>query len=97
MAAVSSSWPAGTAGVYTVGDGSSTSRFVTTASLTAAGIVQRAQGGIGYRYSVSDDVATPLRWDTIDFNVGAGATQTTTGSVQMAVWYVFSDDTKSSV
>lgn len=96
---VKSDWPAGTAGIFSVGDGSLTNRFVTagaSASLTAAGVITRNVGGVGYKYSVSDDVVVGSRFDTIDFSVGAGATQTTTGSIQMAVWYVYEDETQAS-
>ena len=94
---VKSDWAAGSAGVFSVGDGSLTNRYVTAAaSITAAGVITRPDGGIGYKYSVSDDVVVGSRFDTIDFNIGAGATQTTTGTIQMAVWYVYEDETQAS-
>lgn len=96
---VRSDFPAGTAGIFSVGDGSLTNRFITAganASLTTVGVITRNVGGVGYKYSVSDDVVVGSRFDTIDFSIGAGATQTTTGTIQMAVWYVYEDETQAS-
>lgn len=80
-----SEWPGNTAGVFTVGDGSLTNRFVTAASLTASSRVTKLSSNLAYRYSVSDD--STQRFDTIDINIGAGATQTATGSLLMTVYF----------
>lgn len=94
---VVSNWVGNGAGVFTVGDGSSTNRYVTAASLTASSRITRFSSGIGYKYSVSDDVAVPLRFDTIDISVGAGATQTFTGSILMTVYYRYLGETDQGV
>lgn len=90
---VIANWVGNSAGFFTVGDGSSTNRYVTAASLTVSSRITRFSSGIGYKYSVSDDVATPLRFDTIDISIGAGATQTFTGSILMTVFYKYLDET----
>lgn len=84
---VVANWVGNDTGAYTIGDGSLTNRFCIGASLTASSRITKATSGIGYKYSVSDDVATPLRFDTIDISIGAGATQTFTGSILMTVYY----------
>jgi len=74
------------AGVFSVGDGSLTNRFITGASISTS-IVARMTQGLGYKYSLSDGVVAPLRFDTIDVNFGA-VSQTTTGSLIMQVYWV---------
>lgn len=92
---LTSEWTGSGAGVFSVGDGSTTNRYVlASASLTASSRITRAAGGLGYKYSVSDDVATGFsRFDTIDVNIGAGATQTFTGSILMAVYWRYVGET----
>lgn len=82
---VSAEFTGNTAGLYTIGDGSLTNRYCTNASLTASSRTTRASSGIGWKISVSDDSTT--RFDTIDISIGAGATQTLTGSIQMVCYY----------
>jgi len=86
-----SEWIGNAAGVFSVGDGSLTNRYVTSASLTASSRLTLANAGLGFKYSVSDDAI--FRWDTIDLNVGAGATQCVTGSIMMTVWFKYEDET----
>jgi len=76
------------AGVFSVGDGSLTNRFIAGAGVSiSTSIVHRLNTGLGYKYSLSDGVAAPLRYDTIDLNFGA-VSQTTTGSIVMQVYWV---------
>lgn len=75
-------------GVYTIGDGSSTGRYAISASLTNSSIIARLGGGLGYKYSVSDDVAVGFgRFDTIDMSLGAGVSQCNTASIMMVVYW----------
>lgn len=73
------------AGLFTIGDGSLTNRFLVNASLTATSRTGRATSGVGYKISVSDDALT--RFDTIDISIGTGATQAATLSVQMVCYF----------
>lgn len=82
---VSAEFTGNTAGFYTIGDGSLTNRYCVNASLTATSRTTRATSGVGWKISVSDDSTT--RFDTIDVSIGAGATQTLTGSILMVCYY----------
>lgn len=89
-----SEWAGNAAGVFSVGDGGSTTRYVVSASLTATSRVTSMNGaGLNYKYSLSDDVAVINRFDTIDVVIGAGATQTGTGSILMTAWYTYEGET----
>lgn len=82
-------WPSGeTQGGYTIGDGSSTARYVTTTSMTTSPVVSRlaVAAGAGFRYSVTEsDFAT---FDTIDLTFSGALTSTLTGCFDMTVYYV---------
>ena len=81
----SGSWGAGS---FSVGDSSSTARFVTAAtSLSTGALVTRltAPGGAGYLVSLTaSDINS---FDTIDVTFAGAITSTLTGSLQMAVYY----------
>jgi len=53
-------------GSFSVGDGGNTSRYIAGTSATLSTVFSLNQaGGLGYKYSISDDVA--VQFDTIDY------------------------------
>lgn len=78
-----------TEGDYTVGDGGSAARYISSTSLTASSVraIINVPGGAGYRYTVSS--TTTVGYDTIDVTIGGAASQCTTGSIQMIVYYTY--------
>lgn len=79
-----------TAGAISVGDGSSTARFMTATSLTSAAYLDTAAGtwGGGTHYTVSQSDAVVFLGDTIDISIGGAASTTSTGTIVMAVWFL---------
>lgn len=84
-----------TTGRCSVGDGSSTARYIATISLTASRIVTRATTGLGFRYSLTEsDFAT---FDTIDLTFGSALTSTLTLCVEMVAWYLMDRENQGEV
>lgn len=80
----------GTAGSFNVGVTSNPDLFLASETQTAARPVVRANLGLPYDISVSDDVDGPLRYETIDFmNGNPGANTNQAGGVfGMMVEYI---------
>ncbi|CAB4192456.1 hypothetical protein UFOVP1244_29 [uncultured Caudovirales phage] len=83
-------------GNFTVGDGSSTARYVSAISVTASSVLSRmnVSGGAGWRYSLTQSASTPFvfaKFDTIDMTFVA-LTSTNTMSIEMSVWYLMERD-----
>lgn len=73
---VTTAWDAGTSSVISVGDGSSTGRFIATQDLQAAGAVTNT--GLVYTYAAADTV------DVLITDVGTANTQ---GSAIVSISY----------
>ena len=76
-----------TALTFTVGDGGSSARFISTSTLSATAVIVRmnAGAGLGYQYSLSSDATT--RYDTIDITIGTASSVTVTCSIALTVFY----------
>lgn len=81
-----------TEGAISVGDGSSTARFMTATSLTSAAYLDTAAntfgGGAALHYTISRSDAVVFLGDTIDISIGGAASTTSTGTFVMAVWFL---------
>ncbi len=57
-------------GTFSVGDGGNTARYIASTSATLSTVFSLNQaGGLGYKYSFSDDAT--VQFDTIDIVIGA--------------------------
>ena len=76
-------------GTFSVGDGGDTARYIASTSATLSTVFSLNQaGGVGYKYSLSDDAA--VQYDTIDYVVGTAGGSS--GSVlRMIVDYTVGD------
>ena len=84
-----------TEGAASVGDGSSTARYIAAFSLTATPApVARldSAGGAGFRYSISSTVITEPKFDTIDISMAGAWTSTRTAVFEMTVYYLMDRD-----
>lgn len=76
------------AGGFVVGDGSLSNRFITGASLSAAGQLTRLNVAGGAGYLVSLTASDQNSYDTIDFTMNGSPSSSASGTIVMTVFYV---------
>ena len=75
-------------GGFVVGDSSLSNRFITGASLSAAGQLTRLNVPGGAGYIVSLTASAQNSYDTIDWTMNGATSDSASGCIHMTVWYV---------